>query len=136
MALFLLISAPAFAKEKAADTVFLHGYVYTVDAHDSVVQALAVKGGVIVYAGDDAGARVFTGRRTRIVDLAGRMLMPGLIDGHMHPQSGGLRMLDCNLNYESLTVAEFQAGIQKCVDADPAAGPDDWLKVINWFERA
>ncbi len=130
----VLLAMPAFAKEKPADTVLVHGYVYTVDARDSVAQAVAVRDGVIVYVGDDAGAKAFTGRRTHVVDLGGRMLMPGLIDGHMHPQSGGLRMLDCNLNYESLTIPEFQARIQACVDADTTAGPDDWLKVINWFE--
>ena len=129
----LLLATPVLAKEKPADTV-LHGYVYTVDAKDSVAQAVAVRGGVIVYVGDDAGAKAFTGRKTKTVDLKGRMLMPGLIDGHMHPQSGGLRMLDCNLNYERLTVPDMQARIQACVDADTTAGPDDWLKVINWFE--
>ncbi len=114
--------------------MFCDGYIYTVDAHDSVAQAVAVRDGVIVYVGNDTGAAAFTGRRTHVIDLKGRMLMPGLIDGHMHPQSGGLRMLDCNLNYERLTVPEMQARIQACVDADTTAGPDDWLHVINWFE--
>ncbi|HTM81730.1 amidohydrolase [Asticcacaulis sp.] len=118
-----------------ADTVFRNGYIYTVDVKDSVAQALAVKDGRIIYVGDEAGAKAFTGRQTQVVDLKGRMIMPGLIDGHMHPQSGGLRMLNCNLNYESLTIPEFQTHIQKCVDDDKTAGPDDWLQVINWFEQ-
>ena len=122
------------AKARPADTVFLHGHVHTVDSHDTVAEAVAVRDGLIVYAGDDSGALAFIGRRTRIVNLGGRMMMPGLIDGHMHPQSGGLRMLDCNLDYKSLTVAEFQVRIQTCVDNETAAGPNDWLKVINWFE--
>lgn len=123
------------AKTPAADTIFKNGYIYTVDAKDSVAQSLAVKNGRIVYVGDDTGAKVFVGRKTQVIDLKGRMVMPGLIDGHMHPQSGGLRMLNCNLNYESLTIAEFQARIQTCVDDDKTAGPDDWLQVINWFEQ-
>jgi predicted amidohydrolase YtcJ len=123
------------AKTPAADTIFKNGYIYTVDAKDSVAQSLAVKGGRIIYVGDDIGAKVFVGRKTQVIDLKGRMVMPGLIDGHMHPQSGGLRMLNCNLNYESLTIAEFQARIQTCVDDDKTAGPDDWLQVINWFEQ-
>jgi predicted amidohydrolase YtcJ len=132
---FALMAGSAEAKTPAADTVFQNGYVYTVDANNSVAQALAVKDGRIVYVGDDAGAGAFTGRKTQVVDLKGRMVMPGLIDGHMHPQSGGLRMLNCNLNYDSLTIAEFQARIQKCVDDDKTAGADDWLQVINWFEQ-
>ncbi len=129
------LQSEVHAAPRPADTVFLHGKVYTVDAHDSVAQAVAVRDGVIVYTGDDNGAKAFTGRRTQVIDLKGRMMMPGLIDGHMHPQSGGLRMLDCNLDYQALTVAQFQARIQACADADTKAGPDDWLNVINWFEQ-
>ncbi|MGN6209598.1 amidohydrolase [Asticcacaulis sp.] len=118
-----------------ADTVFRNGYVYTVDAKDSTAEAVAVARGQIIYVGDDSHVQAYIGKKTQIIDLKGRMVMPGLIDGHMHPQSGGLRMLSCNLNYESLTIAEFQARIQKCADDDKTAGPDDWLLVINWFEQ-
>jgi predicted amidohydrolase YtcJ len=45
-------------------------------------------------------------------------------------------MLSCNLEYKALTVPQFQARIQACLDAEPQAGPDDWLLVINWFELA
>ncbi len=132
---FVLLAGSAQAKTPVADTVFRNGYVYTVDVKDSVAQALAVRDGRIVYVGTDAGAKALIGRKTQVIDLKGRMVMPGLIDGHMHPQSGGLRMLNCNLNYESLTIPEFQARIQKCADDDKAAGPDNWLEVINWFEQ-
>lgn len=118
-----------------ADTVFLRGYVYTVDAKDTVAQAVAVREGKIIYVGNDAGTKRLIGKKTQVVDLKGRMVMPGLIDGHMHPQSGGLRMLNCNLNYEALTIPQFQARIQTCVDNDKDAGPDSWLVVINWFEQ-
>ena len=118
-----------------ADTVFRNGYVYTVDAKDSIAEAVAVARGQIIYVGDDGHVQAYIGKKTKVIDLKGRMLMPGLIDGHMHPQSGGLRMLNCNLNYDSLTIAEFQARIQKCADGDKTAGPDDWLLVINWFEQ-
>ncbi|WP_303828340.1 amidohydrolase [Asticcacaulis taihuensis] len=131
-----LVAGSAEAKSiPKADTVFRNAYVYTVDAKNSVAQALAVKDGRIVYVGEEAGVNAFTGRKTQVIDLKGRMVMPGLIDGHMHPQSGGLRMLNCNLNYESLSIPEFQARIQKCVDEDKASGPNDWLEVINWFEQ-
>jgi predicted amidohydrolase YtcJ len=92
--------------------------VYTVDAQDSVQQALAVRGGVIVYVGNDAGAAALIGEHTRQIDLHGRMLMPGLVDGHMHPLEGGASLLKCNLQYLQLTVEQMQAGIQKCLDAN------------------
>ncbi len=72
-----------------ADAVYRNGIVYTVDAHDSVQQALAVRAGRIVYVGSDAGLGAWVGPATRQIDLAGRVLMPGLVDGHMHPLMGG-----------------------------------------------
>ncbi|WP_443751416.1 amidohydrolase [Asticcacaulis solisilvae] len=131
----LAIGSSAEAKDRRADTVFVNGTIYTGDANGTVAEALALRGGVITYVGANVGAKTAIGRKTLVIDLKGRMVMAGLIDGHMHPQSGGLRMLDCNLNYEALTVAQFQARIQACVDADTKAGPDDWLNVINWFEQ-
>lgn len=125
---FAMAAAPA-------DTVYRNGYVYTVDARDSVQQALAVRAGRIVYTGTDAGATAYIGKRTRVEDLQGRMLMPGLIDGHMHPQSGGSRLLNCSLDYASLTVAQFQARIQACIDRDGEKEPARWLVVVNWFQQ-
>jgi len=119
----------------AADLVYRNGYIYTVDSKDSVQQALAVSAGRIVYVGDDAGAAGLVGERTRVIDLQGRMLMPGLVDAHMHPQSGGSRLLNCSLDYQPLTVAQFQVRIQACLDADKKAGPNRWLVVVNWFQQ-
>jgi len=130
-----LIAANACAADQPADTVYRNGYVYTVDAKDSVQQALAVRGGRIVYVGDNDGVKALTGKKTEVIDLQGRMLMPGLVDAHMHPQSGGSRLLNCSLNYEPLTVAQFQSRIQACIDKDKKSGPDRWLVVVNWFQQ-
>ncbi|OEZ62137.1 amidohydrolase [Duganella sp. HH105] len=127
--------APASAAPAPADTIYRNGYVYTVDTKDSVQQALAVRAGRIVYVGDNAGAKPLAGKKTKVIDLHGRMLMPGLIDGHMHPQSGGSRLLNCSLDYEALTVAQFQSRIQACIDKDKKSGADRWLVVVNWFQQ-
>ncbi len=127
--------APESTARPPADTVFSHGFVYTVDNVMPTAHALAVRAGQIVYVGDDEGVQAFLGPKTRRIDLAGRMLMPGLIDAHMHPQSGGLHLRHCDLDYQRLTVPQFQAAIQHCIDQAPKAGADDWLVVINWFEQ-
>lgn len=126
---------PALAQAAPADTVYRNGYIYTVDAQDSVQQALAVRDGRIVYVGDNDGAQAHTGGQTRVIDLQGRMLMPGLVDGHMHPQSGGSRLLNCSLDYAPLTVPQFQARIQACLDKEKNASPKRWLRVVNWFQQ-
>ena len=127
--------AAAHAAEPPADLVYRNGFVYTVDENDSVRQALAVRAGRIVYVGNNAGARALVGKGTRVIDLRGRMLMPGLIDAHMHPQSGGSRLLNCSLDYAPLTLPQFQARIQACLDRDKETKPDHWLVVVNWFQQ-
>jgi predicted amidohydrolase YtcJ len=124
------------AEVQPADAVYENGYVYTVDAHDSVQHALAVRSGEIVYVGDDVGVKPFIGKSTQVVDLLGQMAMPGLVDGHMHPLDGGAVLLGCNLNYERLTSAQMQAKIQSCLDQTKAREPDSWLVVSNWFQEA
>ncbi len=116
-----------------ADTVYLDGRIYTADAADHVREAIAIRAGRIVYAGSSAGARSFIGPTTRVADLHGRFAMPGLIDAHMHPLEGGSRLLKCDLKYERLTVPQFQAHIQACLDADQGHEPDGWMEVTNWF---
>ena len=119
-----------------ADTVLNHGYVYTVDSRDSVSQAVAVREGRIVYVGTDEGAEAFIGGRTQVVDLGGRMLMPGFVDGHLHPMAGGRALLLCNLQYATLTRAQLQSAIQGCLDSSADKEPDTWLEVVNWVRQA
>ncbi|MFC3458151.1 amidohydrolase [Massilia haematophila] len=134
-ALLPLAAVAARADAPAADLVYRNGHVYTVDGQDSVQQALAVRAGRIVYVGENAGVKPLIGRRTRVIDLRGRMLMPGLVDAHMHPQSGGSRLLNCSLDYLPLTVPQFQARIQACLDRDKTTAPDRPLLVVNWFQQ-
>ena len=134
--MLLAFGAVAAADPPPADVVYRNGYVYTVDAHDGVQHALAVRRGTIVYVGDDAGVKALIGKRTEIVDLHGRMMMPGLVDGHMHPFDGGTVLLGCNLNYGRLTVAQMQVKIQACLDQTKDKEPGGWLVVSNWFQEA
>lgn len=131
----LVACAAAQAAEAPADLVYRNGFVYTVDDSDSVQQALAVRAGRIVYVGPDAGAAGWIGKTTRVVDLRGRMLMPGLVDAHMHPQSGGSRLLNCSLDYQRLTAPQFRARIQACLDRDRNKGRNQPLLVVNWFQQ-
>ena len=62
--------------------------------------------------------------------------MPGLIDGHMHPLEAGRQLLQCSLNYESLTVAELQQRVQACLDHSASTDPNAWLEVVSWFQES
>jgi predicted amidohydrolase YtcJ len=134
----LLVAAPAFAAEQAggpADRVYLNGVVFTADARNSAASALAIRDGRILEVGSDAALARYIGPATVKVDLQGRFLMPGLIDGHMHPVEAGGTLLKCNLHYASLTVAEMQRGIAACVEQTKTAEPDEWLEVVSWFQE-
>jgi predicted amidohydrolase YtcJ len=81
-----------------ADLAFLNGAVYTVDAARRRAQAVAVTGGRIVAVGSDDAVREHLGPRTEVFDLAGRMLLPGFQDAHVHPVGGGVDRLQCDLH--------------------------------------
>ena len=85
-------------KYQVADLVFRNGAVYTVDAARSWASAVAVAGNRIVYVGTEDGAAPFVGAATRVVDLRGRMMLPGFQDSHVHPSTGGIAMTRIQLN--------------------------------------
>ena len=129
-------AAAATNANATADLVLQGGYIYTVDEHNSVQQAIAVQGGRIVYVGTNQGARAFIGKQTNVIDLQGRMVMPGLVDTHDHAIAGGSQLLDCDLSYAPLTVAQFQQKIQACLDQTRAQEPDGYLTVVGWYRQA
>jgi predicted amidohydrolase YtcJ len=85
-----LVLAARAAVISPADTVFLDGAIHTVDAANSVAQAVAVRDGRIVFVGADAQARRFVGPSTDVVDLGGKLVLPGITDAHMHPSYGAI----------------------------------------------
>jgi len=122
--------------ETPAGRVYRNGTVFTADAHGSMAEAVAIREGRIIYVGSNDGVIRFIGPSTKITDLKGGFLMPGLVDGHLHPLGGGSQLEGCSLNYESLTVAEFQQRVQSCLDKTKNQEPDGWLEVGNWFQES
>lgn len=85
----LLLAGCSEAPAPGVDTVFINGTVWTLDESQPMVEALAVDGDEIVYVGNNEGALALAGEDTVQHDLSGKMLLPGFIDAHMHPVSGG-----------------------------------------------
>ena len=112
----------------SADTVLVNGAVYTVDAARSWAQAVAITDGRIAIVGTDDDVRQAVGPGTEIVDLAGRMLVPGFQDAHVHPVSGGLDMLQCNL-HDLSTADEYLAAIRAYADTHPEV---PWILGGGW----
>jgi predicted amidohydrolase YtcJ len=82
---FSLAACSSGGSSDVADMVITNAAVYTVDKDNTIAEAVAVKDGMIVYVGDSAGVEKFTGSSTKVVDLKGGAVMPGMVDSHMHP---------------------------------------------------
>src|SRR5579864_2245210 len=132
LGVFLLISAAmasqAFAQPATADTIYINGKVFTADAADSVVEAFAVKGDRFIAAGSNAEMPKLAGDATKIVDLGGHFVSPGLGDAHFHNEGGGTGI---DLSHVR-SLAELLATV---ANAAVAAGPG-MLLVSNsdWHE--
>ena len=115
-----------------ADLVFAGGKIRTPAHPSGFAQALAVRDGVILAVGTEDEIRELTGRRTRVIDLRGRLALPAFGDAHVHPVSGGLESLRCNL-----------VGLrsrQECLDAvatySSALAPGAWVLGGGWTMSA
>jgi len=80
---------PSAPEAEAADFVLYNGKIVTVDGGFSIARAVAIRGERFVAVGDDARVRGLAGAKTRQIDLGGRTLIPGLMDGHLHNAGGG-----------------------------------------------
>jgi predicted amidohydrolase YtcJ len=112
----------------SADLAFVNGAVYTVDAVRSWARAVAVKDGRVVAVGTDDDVRSSLGPQTEVVDLAGRMLVPGFQDAHVHPVAGGLDMLQCDL-HDLATSDEYLEAIGTYARSHPDA---EWILGGGW----
>jgi predicted amidohydrolase YtcJ len=121
-----------------ADLVLGGGKIRTPAHPSGFATALAVTDGVITAVGSDDEIRELTGRRTRVVDLRGRLALPAFGDAHVHPVGGGLESLRCNLvglrsRQECLdTVAEYCAALPPWSTGAPGA----WVTGGGWTMSA
>ena len=77
--------ASALKNDLAADAVYFNGKIVTLDAAGSTVEAVAVKDGKVLKVGGSDEMKKLAGPSTRLIDLGGKTVVPGLIDAHCHP---------------------------------------------------
>src|SRR5207253_6922743 len=131
--LSLLLSfafVPSAPTPASADVVFINGNIYTVNEKQAHAEAVAVKGDRIVFVGSNADAKKFEGAKTRVVDLHGATVVPGMTDAHHHLEGVGFR--EMTLNLEGITnLADFLAKVKARVDQ---AKPGEWVTGRGWIE--
>lgn len=96
-----------------ADLVLQNGGIYTVDTARSWAEAAAIADGIIVAVGKNDEIQRYIGAETEVIDLGGRMAMPGIHDSHIHPLEGGYETVYCNL-WDAGSVDEIVGTLQAC----------------------
>ncbi len=114
----------------AADLVVMDANIYTEDANHRTAQALAVRDGKLVYVGTNKGAEKFIGAKTKVERLGGKLVLPGLIDAHIHP-TGIVKVDSCDLNSEPKTLAEITDLVRGCIQRFHVKN-GQWLTVQQW----
>src|SRR2546427_1109435 len=128
--LILLWVVPTASTPAAADLVLINGNIYTVNEKQPHAEAIAVKSDRIIFVGSNAAVKKYEGANTRIVDLHGATMVPGMTDAHYHFIGVGQR--EMNLNLEGITnLEDFLAKVKTRVDQ---AKPGEWVTGRGWIE--
>ncbi|MDX6384184.1 MAG: hypothetical protein QOK48_1757 [Blastocatellia bacterium] len=130
LSLLLFNFTPAANKADSADLIFVNGNVYTANDKQPHVEAIAVKSDRIVFAGSNADVKKYQSAQTRVIDLQGATVVPGMTDAHHHLEGVGFR--EMTLNLEGITnLQDFLAKVKSKVDA---AKPGEWVTGRGWIE--
>jgi predicted amidohydrolase YtcJ len=125
----LVLPAGARAAEPA-DLVLRNAVVHTVDPSRPRAQAVAVRGNRIVAVGSNADVQPFAGSRTRVLDLAGRTVVPGFDDSHAHFLGIGFARLDVDL----VGTRSYAEVLERVAAALKGRRPGEWVRGRGWHE--
>ncbi len=117
-------------KKTPADLIIRGGTIYTVEEGSPVVEAVAVIGDRIVFAGDLKDVSAYEGENTRIIDLQGRTMTPGFIEGHGHFMGLGYN----ELNLDLMSVTSYEELVEKVKEAVAKAQPGQWIVGRGWHQ--
>jgi predicted amidohydrolase YtcJ len=131
-AAFLLFLAGCSVERPAAETVITNARIYTVDAAQPWAEAAAVKDGRFLFVGPAKEAKRFQSKGTKVIDAGGRLVLPGLMDSHVHFVSGSSSLAKVDLS-GTKTVQEIQDRIRKFAGENPKA---PWVQGRGWMYAA
>jgi predicted amidohydrolase YtcJ len=108
-------------------TAFINGKIYTVNENQPIAEAVITQGNKIIFVGENNEAKNWIGDNTTIVDLKGRLLLPGFIDNHTHFTSGGFYLLGVDLRSAKSTT-EFKQILKNYVEEHRG----EWITGGDW----
>ncbi len=122
----LALTLPASAQ--SADTVLVNGKILTMDSQSSTREALAIREGRIMAVGTSAEIKKLAGQKSRVIDLQGRTVIPGLIDNHMHAIRAG-QSFSTEVNW--IGASSLADGLARIHKAAQGMKPASWLIVVT-----
>ncbi len=129
--IILLVLAACSTPEKQTATLLIHGGpIYTVDTAQTMVEAVATRDSVILFAGSLAEAEQYKGEATRVIDLNGKTMTPGLIEGHGHFMGLGYNELDLDL----MNTSSYQEIVDAVAEKVKTAAPGEWITGRGWHQ--
>lgn len=129
--LLAFATAPLAAQATSADLVVVNARIYTAEGARPVVEAMAVRDGRVVFTGDAAGARALAGARTRVVDLGGRTVIPGMTDAHAHVAGLGSSLQSVNL----VGTRSYDEVIARVVERARTTPAGQWITGRGWDQN-
>ena len=124
LTVFVLAVINSCGPREYADVVFVNSVVYTMDDDNPSATAIAVKGNRFLRVGPDEAVMRFAGKDTRIVDLEGKTVLPGLTESHIHFGYVGVNLLTAPLDVYWLPVDEMLERIRMAAEE---AAPGEWI---------
>ncbi len=128
--LLLMISSCSGQKMKKADIIFKSGTIYTVDENNTIVEAVAILDGKIIFVGNNEEILKFKGVNTKIIDLKNKVMIPGIIDAHGHFMGMGYTKMILDLTKSE----SFEDIISIVDDAVKKAKPGEWIVGRGWHQ--
>lgn len=128
--LILLLAMACKPSKEKADLILTGGKIYTVNDRQPVVQSVAVKNGKIIFAGDEPEAKDYIGEDTRVIDLAGKTMTPGFIEGHGHIMGVGYN----EMNLDLMSVRSYEELVARVKEAVSKAKPGQWILGRGWHQ--
>ncbi len=129
MLLLSAVALPAAAQpSQSADMIVTNARIYTVNPHQPWVEAMAVRGGKILAAGDKQTIEAYQGKTTKVIDAHGRLVLPGFTDCHIHFMDGSLGLTRVDLN-DAGSAAEIQKRVKAYADSHPQ---EAWIQGMGW----
>ncbi|NKI26396.1 amidohydrolase [Arenibacter sp. 6A1] len=128
---FLFLSACQSPKNESATMLIYGGTIYTVDTNQPLIEAVAIKDNIILFAGSLAEAEKFKTDQTQLINLEGKTMTPGLIEGHGHFMGLGYN----ELNLDLMHTTSYQEIVAAVAEKVKTAAPGEWITGRGWHQN-